>query len=108
MELGTIARYVAPFILVAMLVTTVVVIAASVGGDKEAKRGSGSQVSSPEQRRKRERRRARAKRTTYTVQPGDTLEVIAEETKISRDDLVRFNPEVDPQALQPGQKLKLR
>jgi len=107
MDLRTIARYLAPLILVAMLVTTVVVISTSVGGDKEAKRGD-SQISAQEKRRKRERRRVRARRTTYEVQPGDTLEVIAIKTKVSREDLVRFNPELDPQALQPGEKLKLR
>ena len=108
MGLVTIARYLVPIVLVAMLVTTVVVIAASVGGDKEANRGDNSQVSAQEKRRKRERRRARAKRTTYTVKAGDTLEIISEKTKVSREDLVRFNPAVDPQALQPGEKIKLR
>ena len=107
MELGTILRYIAPFILVAMLVTTVVVIATSVGGDKEAK-SSESQAATPETRRKRERRRARARQTTYTVEPGDSLAIIETKTKVSREDLVRFNPTLDPQALQPGEKLKLR
>ncbi|MGI8594976.1 MAG: LysM peptidoglycan-binding domain-containing protein [Solirubrobacteraceae bacterium] len=108
MKLGTIARYVAPLILVAMLVTTVVVVSTSLTGDKEAKRGDGSQVSAQEKRRKRERRRARAGQKSYRVKQGDTLEVIAIKTKVSREELVRFNPELDPQALQPGQKLKLR
>lgn len=108
MDLRTVARYLAPFILVAMLVTTVVVIATSAGGDKEAKGGNESRASVQEKRRKRERRRARARQTTYTVQSGDTLEIIATKTKVSREELVRFNPELDPQALQPGEKLKLR
>lgn len=107
MEVGTILRYVAPFILVAMLVTTVVVVATSVGCDKKAK-SSESQASAQEKRRKRERRRARARQTSYTVQPGDSLETISTKTKVSREDLVRFNPTLDPQALQPGEKLKLR
>ncbi len=107
MELGTIARYLAPLVLVAMLVTTVVVIATSVGGD-EAKRSDATQASDQEKRRKQERRRARARQTTYTVKQGDTLEIIATKTKVSREDLVRLNPEVDPQALQPGEEIDLR
>jgi LysM repeat protein len=48
-------------------------------------------------------RRAR----TYTVKPGDVLSAIAEDTGVSLERLQELNPNVDPQTLRSGQKLKL-
>jgi orotidine-5'-phosphate decarboxylase len=45
---------------------------------------------------------------TYTVRPGDVLSGIAERTGVSLSRLQELNPDVDPQALRSGQKLKLR
>lgn len=47
-------------------------------------------------------------RTTYTVKPGDSFAAIAEKLSIDVDVLSELNPDVDPRALQPGQKLKLK
>ncbi len=47
-------------------------------------------------------------RATYTVEPGDTLGGIAESTGVPVDTLQELNPELDPQALIAGQKIKLR
>ena len=44
----------------------------------------------------------------YTVEPGDTPSGIAEEHGLSVEELLDLNPEVDPQALSPGQRLRLR
>ena len=44
---------------------------------------------------------------TYTVKPGDVLSGIAEKTGVSLSRLEELNPDVDPQALRSGQKLKL-
>jgi LysM repeat protein len=44
----------------------------------------------------------------YVVQPGDTLSSIALETGISVAELQAMNPDVDPQALASGERLKLR
>lgn len=49
-------------------------------------------------------RRAR----TYTVKAGDVLSGIAETTGVPLSRLRELNPDVDPQALRTGQKLKLR
>jgi LysM repeat protein len=48
------------------------------------------------------------KKTTYTVQPGDTLGRISEKTQIEVETLQLLNPSLDPQALISGQKIKLR
>ena len=97
--------------LVAVLVATIVVVSSAGtgggGGGKSAK-GGDSELSQAEKERRRERRRVRARRTSYTVRPGDTIEVISERTRVPRDEIIRLNPDLDPQALQPGQKIKLR
>lgn len=47
-------------------------------------------------------------RSTYRVKAGDSFAVIAEKTGVSAEDLQTLNPDIDPRALQPGQKLKLK
>jgi LysM repeat protein len=42
------------------------------------------------------------------VKAGDSLLAIAEKTGVPTDQLQRLNPDVDPQVLVPGQRLKLR
>ena len=44
----------------------------------------------------------------YTVRAGDTLSSISLETGVPVAVLQELNPDVDVQALQPGQRLKLR
>ena len=51
-------------------------------------------------------RPATAKRV-YVVKPGDTLSMIADETGVVLEEIQRRNPDVDPNALQTGQRLKL-
>ncbi|CAB4932049.1 unannotated protein [freshwater metagenome] len=45
---------------------------------------------------------------TYTVLSGDTLSSISVATNVSVARLQELNPDLDAQALQPGQQLKLR
>lgn len=47
-------------------------------------------------------------RKTYVVRSGDTLSSISLDTGVSVAKLQSLNPNVDVQALQPGQRLKLR
>jgi len=47
-------------------------------------------------------------RKTYRVKAGDSFAAIAEKLNIDVNQLQALNPDVDPRALQPGQKLKLR
>ena len=44
----------------------------------------------------------------YVVEDGDTLTAIAHSTGVPVAAIVRLNPGVDPQILNPGEKLKLR
>jgi teichoic acid transport system ATP-binding protein len=45
---------------------------------------------------------------TYTVKSGDTLGSISQKTGIPVTTLQELNPNLDPQALSTGQKVKLR
>ena len=45
---------------------------------------------------------------SYVVKTGDTLGSIAEKTGVPVSTLQELNPELDPQALVSGQKIKLR
>jgi peptidoglycan endopeptidase LytE len=47
------------------------------------------------------------KRQYYRVRPGDTLGVVAERFDTTLDDLVALNPQVDPNALDIGQRLRI-
>jgi LysM repeat protein len=58
--------------------------------------------------RKREAKKDKLPSDSYTVKVGDTLASIAEKTGIPADKLQELNPELDPQTLQSGQKIKLR
>lgn len=47
-------------------------------------------------------------RSTYKVKPGDSFAAIAEAQGVDVQTLQELNPDIDPRALQPGQKLKLK
>ena len=103
-------RYFLPLALVAVLIATVVVVSSTTGGGGNGDKGSSSELS-PEQQRKRERRKERRRELRergYVVRQGDSLEAISERTGVSREQLIELNPDLDPQALQPGQRIKLQ
>ena len=86
-----------------------VVLATSGGGeDKGQPKANGPQTGSSQSSRPPRRRAQRSQGTTYTVKTGDTLGSISEKTGVGVEQLVEFNPQLDPQALVSGQKLKLR
>lgn len=107
---STSARVLAPAALVACAVLLFLAIATSGGGggSESREKANGSQQQ-PTQRSRPPRRRAqRAQGATYTVKTGDTLGDIAEKTGVETEQLQELNPQLDPQALVSGQKLKLR
>lgn len=48
-----------------------------------------------------------AKRTYYRIKPGDTLETVAAKKDTTVDDLIQLNPNIDPNNLQPGQRIRI-
>ena len=108
-------RLLAPTALVAFGLALVAIVvssspvagpAASPGSSPAAERDT--QSTSGESSAGDSRRRAGRQRRSYTVRAGDTLGAIAEDTGVSVDELQRLNPDLDPQALGAGEKLKLR
>jgi LysM repeat protein len=100
------ARLLAVLALAATVVALVVVISDSLGdGNPNSNRprvgrhgqhGNGKQGPGGKPRK------------FYVVQSGDTLSSIASKTGVSVNRLERLNPDVDPQILLSGEKLKLR
>jgi LysM repeat protein len=100
-------RIVAPAVLVAFGLAMVILIVSGSGS------GSGSREDAhPTKLEQRDLGAQRATRAlakgVYTVKPDDTFGSIAEKTGISVDTLIELNPDVDPQTLHEGQKIKLR
>jgi LysM repeat protein len=56
----------------------------------------------------KEQKKPRTKASFYVVESGDTLIGIAHKTRIPIRELEELNPEVDPQLLNAGEKLKLK
>ncbi len=105
------ARYLAPLAIVAFLIALSVVVSS---GQEEESSGSraGSATAEPASSREstseRSRTPRRSTRRTYTVRAGDTPSTIAERTGIALEQLEALNPDIDPQQLSPGQRLRLR
>jgi LysM repeat protein len=95
-------RLLAPIALIAAAVVLVVVVATSLegfddGGDPERPAQEQSSADGSEEEDK-----------YYVVQPGDSFSTIAEEQGVPEERLQQLNPDLDPQALAPGQRIKLR
>ena len=97
------ARLAAPLALLAAAVAVVAVVASS--GSSSPSNALPTTRTAVTQQPTRAARRA--VRRAYVVQPGDTLTVIADETGVSIEEIERLNPDVDPNALQTGERLKL-
>jgi LysM repeat protein len=98
-------RLLAPLALVAVAVALYLVVSSDSGDGSSGTSGSPSTATAtatPVATRERT-----PKRKTYTVQAGDTPSGIAEKTGVAVEDLLAANPDADPTALSPGQKLKL-
>src|SRR6478672_3927535 len=97
------ARLAAPLALLAAAVAVVVVVAVSRSSAPSSTPSSATRTAVTQPTRSRRRATPRA----YVVKAGDTLTVIADKTGVSLDEILRLNPDVDPNALQTGERLKL-
>lgn len=105
------ARLLAPIALVAFALALLVVLGASGSGDDSTAPTAGSssvESTSTQTTTSPAKRKARRRQATYTVEVGDTLGAIADDTGVSVETIEELNPELDPQALVTGQKIKLR
>jgi LysM repeat protein len=100
------ARLLAPLALVVVAIAFFAIILASGSGGDDG--GNGEQTGRRDAGQRRTTTERRPRRAVYTVKVGDTLGSIAETTGVPVDQLLVLNPELDPQALVSGQKIKLR
>ena len=68
------------------------------GGQAQGGQGRGNQPGG----------QPRQQREFYRVEEGDTLGAIAEEFDTTVDDLLTLNPGIDPTALTPGQRVRVK
>jgi LysM domain len=103
------ARLLAPLALLAFCAALAMVILGSGVFDEEATDSAGARdlpsVSQGQQGADRPERRGPAR---YTIKANDTLTGIAAQTGTTVERLQELNPELDPQGLVAGQRIKLR
>jgi LysM repeat protein len=99
------ARLLAPLALVVVAVAILMVVQASTGSDGASKDDGAKTTSTQQQTTQTTKQRVRP---SYTVKLNDTLGLISEKTGVSVARLEALNPELDPQNLIVGQKIKLR
>jgi LysM repeat protein len=102
------ARYLAPLALVAFgIALFMVVTSSSTDPETEApNRATESRPADSPNGEEGEPQRKGPRR--YRVKPGDTPSSIAEKTGVPLEDILRLNPDLDPQTLSPGQRIRLR
>jgi LysM repeat protein len=104
---GSGARILAPLALVVFAIACFAVLAnqSSDGsaGDKASTTGSAAKKAAAAGAATKTPTRA-----TYKVKAGDSFAAIAEAQGVDVNKLQELNPDIDPRALQPGQRLKLR
>jgi LysM repeat protein len=93
------ARLLAVVALVGGAIAIGAVISGASGGGDASKAQYGKE-------QKEEKKRTKA--SSYVVEAGDTLTAIAHKTGIPVAEIIALNPEVDPQLLNAGEKLKLK
>ena len=97
------ARFLAPLALVAFTVALLMVVSSGdggQGGEEPASNASPAATAAASPKPKRRRK-------VYVVKPGDTPSQIAEETGVTLEQLEEANPDLDPQLLAPGQRIRL-
>ena len=107
----SIARFLAPLALIAFAVAaTAIVLGSGVVGDDDGGSETAGARDLPAATERTDTTPQRQTRTpaTYTIKANDTLTGIAEQHDITVERLQELNPDLDPQGLVAGQKIKLR
>jgi LysM repeat protein len=100
------ARLIAPLAFFAAATLLIILIQAGLsGGGSETTTASAPTVSTPSTTAPTTT--GKKKKQFYRVHGGDTLESIAAKFDTTVDDLLQLNPNVDPLALSPGQKIRV-
>jgi LysM repeat protein len=101
------ARFIAPLALVAFALALVIVVSNTTGdggGETGAQGTSAPAEATPTPKAQKKKRT----RKTYTIKAGDTPSGISVKVGVPLDRIYELNPDLDPQTLTPGTKIKLR
>jgi LysM repeat protein len=98
------ARFLAPLALLAFVAALFMVVQSSQTSSNGSGTPNRATDSRPTATPSPERRGPRR----YRVKEGDTPSSIAEKTGVPLEDILRLNPDLDPQTIQPGQRIRLR
>jgi LysM repeat protein len=102
-------RLLAPAALaVVTLLFIVMVVASSGGGGGDQGPAPASDTTPATKTTTTKKAATKPKPATYTVKTGDNLGSIAQKTKVPIEKLQELNPDLDPQAMVTGQKIKLK
>src|SRR4051812_4030759 len=108
------ARFLAPLGLIAVIVVFLAIVSgggSSDPGDSGSSTASASTSTTTKTTVKKKaavaKKKAAAKRF-YTVQTGDTLGGIASKTGVPLETIQSLNPDVDPNSMTTGQKIRLK
>ena len=103
------ARFIAPLALVAFALALFIVVSSTTGRRRRASgraghRGARGGDADAEGRARSSRVRKHATRSSPATRPSG----IAEKVDVPLDQILELNPDLDPQTLTPGTKIKLR
>ena len=96
-------RFLAPLALVAVAFALFSILGGRGGGGEEPATNTEPRATATATPKKETKR----KRKVYVVKPGDTPSGIAEKTGVSLEQLEEANPDLDPQLLAPGQRIRI-
>jgi LysM repeat protein len=102
------ARLLAPLALLLAAAAIVVIVQATTKDDDSTKGKPAATATDDGATTTKTTPRERPRRPSYTVKLNDTLGLISEKTGVSVERIQALNPELDPQNLIVGQKIKLR
>ena len=103
------ARLLAPLALITFsVVVAVMVLGSGVVGDDDSNSAGTSDLPTATERTTTSGRPSKRRPATYTIKANDTLSGIAAANGTTVDRLQELNPDLDPQGLVAGQKIKLR
>ncbi len=105
------ARYLAPLAVVAFFLALTFTLLGSGGGEEPASgpaQTAGPATTPAKTAGAGKKARKKREKKNYVVKPGDTPSGIAEKHGVTLEDIEQLNPEIDPQTLTPGQRIRLR
>jgi LysM repeat protein len=102
------ARFLAPLALVSFALALFVVVSSTTNDDGSAESGARGASATAQATPTPAGGKKKRPRKRYTIKTGDTPSGIAVKVGVPLDQILELNPDLDPQTLTPGTKIKLR